>query len=80
LKADKRKEVNQIKSSKLIYFSKVKQKKLKILGCFINTRTYTLFRANKFIAFICCKFVGPEQCICAGIYETTSYIGEKKIE
>ncbi len=42
-----------------------------ILGCLINTRTYTLFRAKKFIAFICCKLFGPEQCICPGIYETT---------
>jgi hypothetical protein len=43
----------------------------KILGCLINTRTYTLFRANKFTANKRYKFVGPEQCICAGIYETT---------
>ncbi len=42
-----------------------------ILGCPINTCTHTLFRAKKFIAFICCKFFGPEQCICAGIYGTT---------
>ncbi len=42
-----------------------------ILGWPINTRTYTLLRAKKFTANKRYKFLGPEQCICAGIYGPT---------
>jgi hypothetical protein len=38
---------------------------MNILGCLINTRTYTLLRAKKFTANKRYKFLGPQQCICA---------------
>jgi hypothetical protein len=59
---------------KLLFSDCLYKKKIytgKILGCLINTHTYTLFRAKKITANKRYKFLGPEQCICAGIYETT---------